>query len=49
MFGDVLDRNFSVVQFIFEIIAVYIVFANYLINLHYGIINPRVSVGEGER
>lgn len=41
----VLSRDFPIVQFVFFLIAVYIVFANYLVDLLYGVIDPRISVG----
>lgn len=46
LISAVLARDFPVVQFIFAIIAVYIVFANYFVDILYGIIDPRVSIGE---
>jgi peptide/nickel transport system permease protein len=42
----VLARDFPVVQFVFFLVAAWVVLANYAIDLLYGIIDPRVSVGE---
>lgn len=42
----VLARDFPVVQFVFFLIAAYIIVANYLVDLLYGVIDPRVTVGE---
>lgn len=42
----VLGRDFPVLMFVFFVIAVFIIFANYLVDVIYGIIDPRVSVGE---
>ena len=41
----VLARDYPVVQFVFLLIAAYIIFANYIVDLLYGVIDPRVSVG----
>jgi peptide/nickel transport system permease protein len=43
----VLARDFPLVQFIFFLIAVFIVFSNLIVDLAYGVIDPRVSL-EGE-
>lgn len=42
----VLARDFPVVQFVFFLIAAYIIIANYVIDILYGVIDPRVSIGE---
>lgn len=42
----VLGRDYPVLMFVFFIIAVFIIFANYLVDIIYGVIDPRVSVGE---
>lgn len=44
---SVLARDFPVVQFIFFLIAVFIVFSNLIVDLVYGVIDPRVSL-EGD-
>ncbi|MFC7133259.1 MULTISPECIES: ABC transporter permease [Salinibaculum] len=43
----VLARDFPLVQFIFFLIAVFIVFSNLIVDLVYGVIDPRVSL-EGD-
>jgi len=40
----VLQRDFPVVQFVFFLIAAFVLVSNYLIDVLYGIIDPRVSV-----
>jgi peptide/nickel transport system permease protein len=40
----VLSRDFPLVQFIFFLIAAFIVFSNLVVDLVYGVIDPRVSV-----
>lgn len=42
----VLGRDYPVLMFVFFLIAVFIIFANYFVDVLYGIIDPRVSVGE---
>ncbi|WP_458208570.1 ABC transporter permease [Haladaptatus sp. NG-SE-30] len=44
---SVLARDFPVIQFVFLIAAVWIILGNFLVDLLYGVIDPRVSV-EGE-
>lgn len=41
----VLSRDYPVVMFVFFLIGAFIVVANYVIDIVYGIIDPRVSVG----
>lgn len=41
----VLSRDYPVVMFVFFLIGAFIVIANYVIDIVYGIIDPRVSVG----
>lgn len=41
----VLFRDFPVVQFIFVIIAIYVIISNFVIDIIYGVIDPRVEVG----
>lgn len=42
----VLARDFPVIQFVFFLVAVFVVLANFGIDILYGIIDPRVSVGD---
>jgi peptide/nickel transport system permease protein len=42
----VLGRDYPVLMFVFFLIAVFIIISNYLIDVLYGVIDPRVSVGE---
>lgn len=42
----VLARDFPVVQFVFFLVAAFIIIANFLVDIAYGIIDPRVSVEE---
>jgi peptide/nickel transport system permease protein len=44
LFRGVLARDFPVVQFVFFIVAVFIIFGNFIVDIAYGIIDPRVSV-----
>lgn len=41
----VLFRDFPVVQFVFMIVAAFILFGNFVVDIVYGIIDPRVSIG----
>jgi len=41
----VLFRDFPVVQFVFFLVAIWVILGNYLVDIVYGIIDPRVSVG----
>lgn len=43
----VLGRDYPVVQFVFFLIAAFIIIANFVVDIIYGIIDPRISV-EGE-
>jgi peptide/nickel transport system permease protein len=42
----VLSRDFPVVQFVFFLVAAWVIIANFAVDLFYGIIDPRVSVGD---
>ena len=42
----VLGRDYPVVMFVFFLIAVFIILANFLVDIVYGLIDPRVTVGE---
>ena len=42
-------RDFPVVQFMFLLIAAFIIFGNLVVDIVYGIIDPRVSVGDGDK
>lgn len=44
---SVLARDFPVIQFVFLVAAVWVILGNFLVDLLYGVIDPRVSV-EGE-
>jgi len=44
--GSVLERDFPVVQFVFMLIIVWVVIANFVVDIVYGVIDPRVAVGE---
>jgi peptide/nickel transport system permease protein len=39
-------RDFPVIQFVFFVIAALVVLANFAVDIIYGIIDPRISVGE---
>lgn len=43
----VLSSDYPVVQFIFFLVAAFVIIANFLIDILYGVIDPRVSVEEG--
>ncbi len=40
----VLFRDYPVVQFVFFLVAVWVIFGNYLVDLLYGVIDPRVAI-----
>jgi len=40
----VLARDFPMVQFVFFLVAVFVIFANYFVDIFYGFIDPRISV-----
>ena len=42
----VLSRDFPVVQFVFFLVAAFVIIANFGVDVIYGVIDPRVSVGE---
>jgi peptide/nickel transport system permease protein len=44
--GSVLARDYPVIQFVFFLIVVWVVFANFAVDVLYGFIDPRVSIGE---
>lgn len=44
--GAILARDFPVVQGVFFLIAVFVVFGNLLVDLIYGVIDPRISLGD---
>ena len=41
----VLFRDFPVVQFVFFLVAIWVILGNYVVDIVYGIIDPRVAVG----
>lgn len=43
---SVFSRDLPVLQFVFFVIAAFVIFANYAVDIIYGLIDPRVSVGE---
>ncbi len=42
----VLSRDFPVVQFVFFLVAAFVIVANFTVDIAYGVIDPRVSIGE---
>lgn len=44
----VFQRDYPVLQFVFMLIAIYIVIANFVVDIVYGIIDPRVSIEDSE-
>lgn len=46
LINAVFQRDTPVVQFVFFLTAAFVVFANFAIDILYGVIDPRVSVGE---
>lgn len=49
LFDSVLARDTPVIQFIFLMIAAWIIAANFVVDILYGVIDPRITVGsEGE-
>jgi len=44
----VLVRDLPIIQFVFFLVAAYVILANFLVDIVYGIIDPRVSVGTEE-
>jgi peptide/nickel transport system permease protein len=42
-------RDYPVLMFVFMLVGIFIVLANYLVDIVYGIIDPRVQVGETNR
>jgi peptide/nickel transport system permease protein len=47
LIDSVLARDFPVIQFVFFVAAVWVILGNFLVDILYGVIDPRVSV-EGE-
>lgn len=45
---SVLARDFPVIQFVFLVASVWVILGNFLIDILYGIIDPRVSVGDDD-
>jgi peptide/nickel transport system permease protein len=39
-------RNFPIVQFVFFTIAALVIIANFLVDLFYGVVDPRISIGD---
>jgi peptide/nickel transport system permease protein len=44
----VLSRDFPLIQFIFFLVAAFIIFANYAVDVIYGFIDPRVSLTDSD-
>lgn len=44
---SVLSRDFPVVQFVFFLVAAWVILSNFAVDMIYGVIDPRVSVDEG--
>jgi len=44
--GAVFARDFPVVQFVFILVATFILFGNFIIDILYGVVDPRVSIGD---
>lgn len=43
---SVLARDFPVIQFVFLVAAVWVIIGNFFVDIFYGIIDPRVAVGD---
>ena len=46
LINSVLARDFPVVQFVFFLVAVWVILGNFAVDVIYGVIDPRVRVGE---
>ncbi len=46
--ASISQRDYSVMQGIFLILTVAVVVANLLTDLFYGVLDPRIRIGEGE-
>jgi peptide/nickel transport system permease protein len=42
--GAVLARDYPVIQFVFFLVVVWVVFANFVVDIFYGLIDPRMSI-----
>ncbi len=42
----IFERDFPVIQFVFFLVAASIIVSNFLVDIFYGIVDPRVSLGE---
>ena len=42
----VLSRDYPVVQFVFFVVAAFVIISNFVVDILYGYIDPRISVGE---
>jgi len=47
LIDSVLARDFPVIQFIFFLVAVWVILGNFAVDIIYGVIDPRVSVEQG--
>jgi peptide/nickel transport system permease protein len=46
LIDSVLARDFPVVQFVFFLVAVWVILGNFAVDVIYGIIDPRVRAGD---
>lgn len=47
MVDAVINRNFPLLQFVFFLLAVFIIFANFFVDILYSLIDPRISIEDG--
>lgn len=47
LIDSVLARDFPVIQFVFLVTAIWVILGNFLVDILYGVIDPRVSVSGG--
>lgn len=46
LFQGVLARDYPIVQFVFFLLAIFVIVANFTVDIVYGIIDPRISLGD---
>jgi peptide/nickel transport system permease protein len=46
LINAVLARDFPVIQFVFFLVAAFVIISNFAVDIIYGIIDPRISLGE---
>jgi len=44
--GAVLSRDLPVIQFVFILVAIFVILSNFIIDLLYGVIDPRISISD---